>query len=118
MRYPIQAHQGKKTKILGYGLPAPGATTTEGHTFTNIENTLVEVEEIPKEVEKKAYNDIFLDKIILRAFVLYQLSLNLIDLPLAHPKLIDWDQPSVVYVDEFSTEHVLLKFMGEKMPHK
>ena len=44
--------------------------------------------------------------------------MNLIDLPLAHPELIDWDQPSVVHVDEFYTEHMLLKFMGAKMPHK
>ncbi len=50
--------------------------------------------------------------------MLCQLSLNLIDLPLAHPKLIDWDQPSVIHVDEFSTKHGLLKFMGVEMPHK
>ena len=50
--------------------------------------------------------------------MLYQLSLNLIDLPLAHPKLIDWDQPSVVHVHEFSIEHALLKFMGVETPHK
>ena len=50
--------------------------------------------------------------------MLCQLTLNLIDLPLTHPKLIDWDQPSVIHVDEFSTEHALLKFMGAKMPHK
>ena len=50
--------------------------------------------------------------------MLCQLSLNLIDVPLTHPKLIDWDQPSVVHVDEFSTEHTLLKFMGAKTPHK
>ena len=90
----------------------------EGHAFTNIQNSLVEVEDIPEEVEKKAYDDIFLDEIILGASVLCQLSLNLIDLPLTHPELIDWDQPSVVHVDEFSTEHALLKFMGAETPHK
>ena len=84
----------------------------------NIQNNLVEVEDIPEEVEKKAYDDIFLDEVILGAFVFYQLTLNLIDLPLTHPELIDWDQPSVVHVDEFSTEHTLLKFMGVEMPHK
>ena len=84
----------------------------EGHAFTNIQNNLVEVEDIPEEVEKKAYDDIFLDKIILGASVLYQLSPNLIDLPLIHPELIDWDQPSVIHVDELSTKHALLKFMG------
>ena len=50
--------------------------------------------------------------------MLCQLSLNLIELLLAHPKLIDWDQPSVVHVDEFSTEHTLLKFMRAETPHK
>ena len=50
--------------------------------------------------------------------MLCQLSLNLIDLPLTHPELIDWDQPSVVHVDEYSTEHMLLRFMGVETPHK
>ena len=50
--------------------------------------------------------------------MLCQLSLNLIDLPLAHPELIDWDQPSVVHVDKFSTEYTLLKFMGAETQHK
>ena len=50
--------------------------------------------------------------------MLYQLSLNLIDLPLTHPKLIDWEQPSVVHVDKFSIEHTLLKFMGVETLHK
>jgi len=49
------------------------------------------MEDIPEEVEKKSYDDIFLEKIILGASVLSQLSLNLIDLLLALLKLIDWD---------------------------
>lgn len=84
----------------------------------NIQKNLIKVEDIPKEVENKAYNDIFLDEIISGASILYQLSLNLIDLPLAHVELIYWDQPSMVHVDKFSTNHTLLKFMGEKTPHK
>ena len=90
----------------------------EGHAFTNIQNGLVEVEDIPEEVEKKAYDNIFLDEITLGASVFCQLSLNLIDLPLTHLELINWDQPSVVHADEFSIEHALLNFMGEKTPHK
>lgn len=50
--------------------------------------------------------------------MLYQLSLNLIDLPLTHPKLIDWDQPSVVHADEFSIENTLLRLKGIETPHK
>ena len=50
--------------------------------------------------------------------MLNELSLNLIDLPFSHPELIDWDQPSVVHVDKFSIEHMLLKFMGAETPHK
>ena len=78
----------------------------------NIQNNLIEVKDIPEEVERKAYDDIFLDEIILGASVHFQLSLNLIDLPLTHPELIDRDQPSIIHVDEFYTKHTLLKFMG------
>ena len=41
--------------------PATRGTTIEGHAFTNIHNNLVEVKDIPEEVEKKAYDYIFLD---------------------------------------------------------
>lgn len=50
--------------------------------------------------------------------MLYKIFTNLIDLLLTHPKLIDWDQPSVVHVDKFSKEHALLRFMGFETPHK
>ena len=71
IRQPIEAYIEKKRKGLGYRLPATRGTTTEGHAFTNIQNSLIEVEGIPQKVEKKAYDDIFLDKIIQRASVLY-----------------------------------------------
>ena len=61
----------------------------EAHVLTNIQNSLVEVEDIPKDVEKKSYDDTFLEKIILDAFLFYRSSINVIDLPLTHPKLID-----------------------------
>ena len=44
--------------------------------------------------------------------MLHELSINLIDLPLTNPKLIDWGQPS----DEFPSETALLRFMGAETP--
>ena len=93
-------------------------TTKEAHVFKNIQNSPIEVKEIIEEVEKKSYNDIFLNEIILEDSMLCQLSLNLIDLPLTYSELIDWDQPSVVHVDKFSIEHVLHRFRGRETPHK
>lgn len=114
----MEEYKERKKKGLGYGLSVTRDTMKDEHAFINIQNKHVEVEEIPEEVENKAYDDIFLDEIILGDSVLYQLSLNPIDLPLAHPELIDWNQPSVVYIDKFSTEHVLLIFMGANTLHK
>lgn len=67
----MEAYKEKKKKILGYRLPITRDITKEGHAFTNIQNSLVEVKDIPEEVEKKANEDIFLDEIILGPFVLY-----------------------------------------------
>ena len=50
--------------------------------------------------------------------MLCELSINLIDLPLTHPKLIDWEQQSILHTDEFPTKEVLLRFMGVDTPHK
>lgn len=44
--------------------------------------------------------------------MLYELSINLIDLPLTHTKLIDWDKPSVLHIYEFPIEEALLRFLG------
>lgn len=118
IRQPVEAYKEDKKKGLGYGLHVTGGTTKDGHAFLNIHNNLEEIGDIPKEVEKKAYNNIFLDKLIIGTFVLYELSINLIDLPLTHPELIYWDQPSVIHVNKFSMEHVLHRFIRAKIPHK
>lgn len=91
IRYPVEAYKEERKKGLCYGLPIARGTINDSHAFINIQNSPIEVENIPKEVEKKSYNDIILDDLILRAFVLFQLSLNIIDLSLIFLELIDWD---------------------------
>ena len=78
----------------------------------------MEVENILEEVEKRAYDNILEDYISLWDSILHELSTHLIDLPHAHSELIDWGQPSILHVDEFPIEEVLLRFIGAKMPHK
>lgn len=77
-----------------------------GSNFTNvilfnIHDEIMEIKGIPEEEVKKSYNDIFDDETFLGNFVLHQLIIKLIELPLIHPRLIDWDQPSVAHIDEF-----------------
>ena len=117
MQCPIEAHKWEKKLGLGFGIPTTGGTNTDGHAFSNIHRDLVAIEDILEEVEKRAYDDIP-DDISLGDSVLCELSIHFIDLPLAHPELIDWDQPSVMHVDEFTSEEALLRFMRAKTPHK
>lgn len=117
MQCPINACKWESKSSLGFGIPTTEGTNTDGHAFLNIHHDLVEIEDIPEEVGKRAYDDI-LDKTSLRDSILQELSIHLIDLPLAHPELINWDQPSVIHIDEFTLEEALLRFMGAKTPHK
>ena len=103
---------------LGFEQPKIEGISKDGHAFLNIQNELVKVENILEEVEKRAYDDILKDDNSLRDSIFYKLSIHLIDLHLTHSKLIHWDQPSVLHVDEFPTKEALLRFMGVKMPHK
>ncbi|MDF3681012.1 hypothetical protein P3S38_28970, partial [Enterobacter hormaechei] len=114
---PIAAHKWETKSGLGFGVPTTGGTNETGHAFSNIHRDLVEIEDIPEEVEKRSYDDIP-DQISLEDSVLQDLSIHLINLPLAHPQLIDWDQPSVIHIDEFTSEEALLRFMGAETPHK
>jgi hypothetical protein len=92
---------------LGFGKPTIGGTNKDGHTFSNIHHDLIEIEDIPEEIAMISYDD-FPNNIFLRDSILRELSIHLIDLPLTHPELIDWDQPSIIHVDEFTSEHTLL----------
>ena len=58
MQCPIEAHKGDKKLGLGFGIPTTGGTNTDGHAFSNIHRDLVAIEDIPEEVEKRAYDDI------------------------------------------------------------
>lgn len=106
----------KKEKCLGFGLPTTKGTTKNDHIFLNIQNELMKIENILEEVKKRANGD-SPNKIYLGEYILFKLSIHLIDFPLMHPKLIDWGQPSLLHIDEFPSEIVLLKFMGDKTSH-
>ena len=84
--------------------------------FSNSQDDLVKIEDIPKEKDIWSYDDIFADDTLLGTSVLQQLSINLIDLPLTNPDLIDWDQPSIAHIDEFQSAQALLEFMGASDP--
>ena len=114
----VEAYKESKKKGLGFEQPTTRGTSRDGHAFLNIQNKLIDIKYIPKEVEKRAYNDILTDDISLKDYVLHELSIHLIDLPLTHLELIDWVQPSILHVDEFPTKEVLFRFMGVETQHK
>ena len=118
IKHPVEAYKEFNKHGLGYGQPTIGGTSRDGHAFQNVHNELIEVKHIPEEVEKRAYDDIPIDDISLGDSILHELSIHLIDLPLTHPELIDWGQPSILHVDEFPTDEALLRFMGAETPHK
>ncbi len=84
MQCPINAYKWESKSGLGFGIPTTWGTNTNGHTFLNIHYDLVKIEDIPEEVEKRAYDDIP-DQISLGDSVLQELSIHFIDLPLTHP---------------------------------
>ena len=97
IKHPVEAYKEFNKHGLGHGQPTTGGTSRDGHAFQNVHNELVEVEDIPEEVENRAYDDIPTDDISLGDSILHELSIHLIDLPLAHLELIDWGQPSITH---------------------
>ena len=91
IRQPIKAYQETKKKGLDFEQLTTGGISKDGHTFLNFQNKIIEVKDIHEEVEKKAYDDILDDDISFEDSILHELSIYLIDLPLTHPKLIDWN---------------------------
>ena len=118
IKHPVKAYKESKKKGLSFEQPTTRGTSRDGHAFQNVHNEIVEVEDIPEEVEKRAYDDIPTDDISLGESILHELSIHLIDLPLTHLELIDWGQPSIIHVDKFPTNEALLRFMGADTPHK
>ena len=118
IKYPIEAYKESKKKGLSFEQPTTEGIFRDEHAFLNIQNKLIQFEDIPEEVEKRSYDDILKTNISLGDSVLRKPSIHLIDLPLTHPKLIDWGQPSILHVGEFPTKEALLRFMGVETPHK
>ena len=53
MQCPLQPHIGQeKTTGLGFGKPTTEGTNRDGHAFSNIHRDLIEIKDIPEEVEK------------------------------------------------------------------
>lgn len=123
--FPIIPSQNPEYQGLGFNtsrlLEQEPNTTTAGTNMTNVnfsnsQDDLVTIEDIPEEKEIRSYDDIFDDDTLLGTSVLRQLTINLIELPLTHPELIDWDQPSITHIDEFQSMEALLEFMGASGP--
>ena len=122
---PITASKNPQHQGLGFKTPrlhiqgpntATGGTNMTSVPLLNSQDNLIEIEDIPEEKEIRSYDDIFADDTLLGTSVLQQLAINLIDLPLIHPQLIDWDQPSIAHIDEFQSTEALLAFMGASGP--
>jgi hypothetical protein len=113
MKDPIVPTRLEKHLGLGMGSDTTGGTN-EFIKYSSCQplGEIIEIEDIPEEKIVKAYDDIFDDETLLGNVVLQQLSILSIDLPLRHPELIDWDQPSIIHIDEFPSEDALLSFMG------
>ena len=77
----------------------------------------MELKYMQEEVEKRAYDDTR-DDIFLGEFLLYELSINLIDLPLTYIKLINWDEPTVLHIDKFPSEVTLLRYTKAEILYK
>ena len=88
IRHLVEAYKESNKQCLNFGQPKTRGTSRDRHASQNVHNKLIEVEEIPEEVEKKAYDDILADDISLKDSILHKLSIHLIDLPLAHLELI------------------------------
>ena len=115
IKHPVEAYKESNKQGLGFGQPTTGGTRRDEHAFQNVHNELVEIKDIPEELEKKAYDDILADDISLGDSILSELSIHLIELPLTHLELINWGQPSILHVDEFPTNEALLRFMRAKI---
>lgn len=53
---PLEEYENVKNKCLSFLLLITWGIIKNGHTFLNIQNKLLEVQDIPEEVEKKAYS--------------------------------------------------------------
>ena len=73
IKHPLEAYQESNKQGLGYGQPIIGGTSRDSHAFQNVHNKPVEVEDIPEEVEKRAYDNIPTDDISLGDSILHEL---------------------------------------------
>lgn len=97
-------HQG-----LGFGCPSHESSSLMG-TSGNNKNASIDINDMPEEVVIQVYDDIDSSSIF-GTFNLFDTFILLIDLPLRHPEIIDWDQ-TIAHLDTFQDDATLLQFIG------
>ena len=70
IKHLVEAYKESKRKGLDFEQPTTGGTSRDEHAFQNVHKKPIEVKDIPKEVEKKAYNDILVNDISLEDSIL------------------------------------------------
>lgn len=114
MTYLVEDYVQLRDRGLGFGQSTTKGVNIPDISFLNIWGKLIEIGDMLKEEVKRSYDDIYKDKFDLGTSLLRKLSINLIELPLVHPKLIYWDQLNIIYIDKFQGKVKLLRFMGAK----